>query len=183
MMNKAGFLKLLLGKDLRTIGQNEFMVYLVNDQVSFDELFSLLFHHERPVVMRAADAVEKITRKHPEFLETHKLQLIAVLKSADHKELKWHVAQLVPRLPLDNEELKTVWNVLSYWLLNKNESKIVRVNALQGLYDLSVIHPDLKVRMEDIISEIEHEMIPSLQARLRKLKNPVNTKYAQTHKT
>jgi hypothetical protein len=120
--------------------------------------------------MRAVDAVEKVTSKHPEFLRPHKQQLLSVLKGADHKELKWHIAQLVPRLDLTADELKDVWHMLSYWSLNKNESKIVRVNALQGLFDLSRDNHALKEEFNNIISAMEHEMIPSIQARIRKLK-------------
>jgi hypothetical protein len=169
-MDKGSFTNLLLGRDLRTIKQSSIVVQSVHDQRTFDELFSLVFHHERPLVMRAVDAVEKITSKHPEFLYPHKLQLLSVLKSADHKELKGHIAQLVPRIYLNAEELNDVWHTLAYWTLNKNEGKIVRVNALQGLFDLSNDKPDLKTEFNRIISAIEHEVIPSIQARMRKLR-------------
>src|SRR5687768_1723617 len=99
-MDKESLTSLLLGKDLRTIRQNKVVVNSIHDQRSFDELFSLLFHHERALVMRAVDAVEKVTAKRPGFLTSHKSQLLKVLNSADHKELKWHIAQLIPRLDL-----------------------------------------------------------------------------------
>lgn len=167
---KESFTSLLLGKDLRTIKQNSIIVKTVKDQHSFDELFTLVFHHERPLVMRAVDAVEKVTINHPEFLAPHKTQLMSVLKSADHKELKWHIAQLIPRLPLSEKELTDVRHVFNYWVLNKNESKIVRVNALQGLFDLSTKHPEVKADFLHAIAALEHEPVPSIQARVRKLK-------------
>lgn len=169
-MDKETFTHLLLGKDLRTTRQNGLVVQSVHDQQTFDELFGLVFHHERPLVMRAVDAVEKLTSKHPEFLRPHKSQLLSVLKSADHKELKWHVAQLVPRIDLTAEELNDVWHTLAYWVLNKNESKIVRVNALQGLFDLSKGNAGLKEEFQNIMLAMEHEMIPSIQARMKKIK-------------
>ena len=55
-MDKGSFTSLLLGKDLRTINQNSIVVQTVNDQHTFDGLFSLVFHHERSLVMRAVDA-------------------------------------------------------------------------------------------------------------------------------
>lgn len=160
----------LVGKDLRTIGRNSMIVRRVQDQQTFDELFTLLFHHERPIVMRAADAVEKVTVKHPEWLQPHKGQLMSVLKSADNKELKWHLAQLVPRLELNKDEIADVQHILNYWALNKNESKIVRVNALQGLSDLAHGHPELREEFTKTLTTLEHEPIPSIQARIRKLK-------------
>lgn len=169
-MDRESFTTLLLGKDLRTINKNSIVVQSVHDQHTFDELFGLVFHHERPLVMRAVDAVEKITSKHPEFLTPHKQQLLRVLKGADHKELKWHIAQLVTRLDLTADELNDIWNMLAYWCLNKNERKIVRVNALQGLFDLSRGNQLLKEEFAGIIAVMEHEMIPSIQARIKKFK-------------
>jgi hypothetical protein len=169
-MTKQSFSNLLMDKDLRAVKQNSIDVTSVNDQRSFDELFALVFHHERHLVMRTVDAVEKVTLKHPEFLKPHKAQLMIVLKSADHKELKWHIAQLIPRVELSKSELADVRHILCYWTLNKNESKIVRVNALQGLFDLSRSHPEVKEDLVKAISSMEHELIPSIQARIKKLK-------------
>jgi len=170
-MDKESLISVLLGNDLRTIRQNGVVVDSIHDQRSFDELFSLVFHHERPLVMRAIDAVEKITSKSPEFLMDHKSQLLEILNSADHKELKWHIAQLIPRINLTTTELKNVWNKFAYWALNKTESKIVRVNAIQGLFDLSKVNRELEDDFEKIIFALEHEMIPSIQARIRKLRS------------
>ena len=160
----------LLGKDLRTIAKSNEVVQSIQDQSSFDALFALLWHHERPLVMRAADAVEKVTRSRREFLEPHRDQLLSLLKSAIHKEVKWHVAQLVSRLKLTEAELKEVWSVLMYWAKNPNESKIVRVNSLQGLFEIAQQMPSLQDGFEQTLNNLDHEPIPSIQARIKKLR-------------
>ena len=157
-MNKGSFTTLLLGKDLRTLGQNNVVVQTVHDQCTFDELSSFT----------------STMRDHLLYLAPRKSQLLTVLKSADHKELKWHIAQLLPRVDLTAAELKDVWHTLAYWALSKNENKIVGVNALQGLFDLLKIDRGLKPDFEKIISALEHAMIPSIQARIRKLKRTKN---------
>jgi hypothetical protein len=142
----------------------------VCDQESFDELFTLIFHHERALVTGAANAVEKIIIDHPEYLIRHKEQILRVMKSADHKELKWHIAQLTARVSLTKDELADVWHTLTYWALNPNESKIVRVNALQGLFDISRRFDDFETDFLNTFHRMEQELIPSIQARVRKLK-------------
>jgi hypothetical protein len=168
------FARMLLGKDLRSIAGSNAVVKDVNGQVDFDALFTLIFHHERMLVMRAADAVEKITRVNPQFLKPHKVQLMSLLTSAVNKELKWHVAQLVPRLDLVEAETQEVWSILSYWSKNPNESKIVRVNALQGLYEMTQRFSFLKKDLEETIHALEKEPIPSLRARIKKLKKELS---------
>lgn len=161
---------MLLGRDLRRIkGSNE-VARVVQDQQRFDELFALLLHHERPLVMRSADAIEKITRHHPQFLFPHHAQIISLMHGSVNIELKWHIAQLLPRLRLTRTELKEVWGTLTYWTRNPNESKIVRVNALQGLFELAQKHSALKKDFIATMNSLDHELIPSLTARVKKLK-------------
>lgn len=167
---RKDFAPLLLGRDFRSIGRSNEVVRLVDDQESFDALFNLLLHHERLLVMRAADAIEKVTTLHPHYLHPHKKQLLSLLKSAMHKELKWHLALLVVRTDLTAEETTEVWSVLAYWAQNPNESKIVRVNCIQGLWDLTNRFPELQKSFAELIKILEREPIPSLQARIKKLK-------------
>lgn len=169
-MTHDSFSKLLLDSDLRTLRRNRIVVEKVKDQESFDELFALVFHQEHTLVLRAIKAVEEITLKHPELLLVHKNQLVGALKSAGHKELKWHIAQLITRIELSAIEVTEVRHVLLYWALNRNESKIVRVNALQGLFDLSQKYVDVKPDLLTAIAAMEHEVIPSIKARLKRLK-------------
>jgi hypothetical protein len=54
-------------------------------------------------------------------------------------------------------------------MLNKNESKIVRANSLQALYDLSRDNPTLRHALTHLLASVRHEKIPSLDARIKKL--------------
>ena len=145
------FQKVLKDGDLRSIGKSDLVVSMVNDQKSFDELFVLLFGKDRKVVMRAADAIEKITIPHPEYLEKHKAAILELCSNANAKELKWHLALIVSRLKLTEDELGRIWQTLTGWATNQKESRIVRVNSLQGLYNLLAQNPDLR---QDLLQTI-----------------------------
>ena len=134
----AQFEKVLAGGDLRSIGKSNSVVLKVRDQDGFDELFKCQFYNDRIVVMRAADAIEKITIQHASYLTKYKSDLLKLCLTAKNKELKWHLALLVLRLNLSVEEIEVVWQLLSGWALDKQESKIVRVNAMQALYEISL---------------------------------------------
>jgi hypothetical protein len=145
-----------------------------NTQQEFDDLFDLVFHKERIIAMRAADAVEKITANRPQFLKGHKNALLSLLLHAENIELKWHVALLVSRLKLTKPELKKTWEKLKFWALDKNESRIVRVNSIQALFDLlkqadSVAPAELL----HIVDQVSKEDIPSVKARLKRLANAI----------
>lgn len=166
------FVEMLKGGDLRALREPDAVVDRVRSQDDFDALFKLLFHHDRVTVMRAADAIEKITRRNQTFLSPHRGQILELIRDHANIELKWHLAQLVPRLALSEAEVTEVWARLKYWVLNRAESKLVRVHALQGLFDIMqhVDRESLKAEFRTVVRRIETENIPSLDARIRKLR-------------
>ena len=159
----------LQGGDLRSIGRADEILRQIKTQADFNLVFDCLFDDDRKLVMRAADIIEKISVLHPEYLSSHKKQLLTLLKTAEHIELKWHLALLIIRLPLNEKEKNLVWTFLKTWALNSQESRIVRVNALQGLFDLAQRNPARIKEWEHISSLVLQENIPSLKARIRRL--------------
>jgi hypothetical protein len=162
--------KYLEGGDLRSIGKVGALISRIKSQEDFDLLMNELHSGERIVVMRAADAIEKITINHKEFLQAHKQALFRLADSAVNKELKWHLALLILRLKLNSTETGKAWGILKQWASDKKESRIVRVNALQGLYELARNSPSLNNNLNRIIKKLENENIPSVSARIKKLR-------------
>jgi len=120
--------------------------------------------------MRTIDAMEKISVDHySKFLKKHTHDIIQLLHMAKDKEFKWHLAIIISRLELNTEQLVSVWNRLKSWTLDKDESKIVRVNAIESLFFMSKRDTKLHKEFDAIIKKIESEQIPSIQARIRKL--------------
>ena len=94
----TGLLDMLIEGDLRSIGESPKVVALVQDDPAlFDEVFYGMVHEDPGIRMRAADAVEKITRDHPEYLTPHKDFFIDEVLAQTQQEVRWHAAQLIPR--------------------------------------------------------------------------------------
>jgi hypothetical protein len=171
----------LKGGDLRSLGKTNIIVSGISNQREFDNLFIGLFDADRLVVMRSADAIEKITQVHPEFLESHKKELLNLFQSAKHIELKWHLAQLIPRLiislKLNENEIGLVWDKLTQWALDKAGSRIVRVNSIQGLFDIQKKFPELKKDFTHTLLKLDRENIPSIVARIKKLRKEMNSPF------
>lgn len=166
-MKKSEYQKILTGGDLRSLGKASAVVKATQNQSDFDQLFLCMLLTDRLVVMRAADAIEKITTHHPEYLAAHQQEVLMLCHKDSHKELKWHLAQLLPRLPLSAKEFKESWALLSAWARDKSNSRIVRVNAVQSLADLVAQKRGSASELSLLIAEIEKENIPSLNARIK----------------
>lgn len=170
-MNSEKMKEMLTGGDLRSIKDANKVVKLISNQDDFDILFELLYSNDRLIIMRTIDSIEKITRKEKKYLDNHKDEIIELCIKSFDKELKWHLAQIVPRLNLSSEEINKVFNILKTWTLDKRESRIVRANALESLFEFSRINKELKEEFDKIINQIRSENIPSLNARIKKILN------------
>ena len=169
----------LKGGDQRSLGNTQVVISEVTNQQKFDELFKSLFDADRLVVMRSADAVEKITQTHPEYLDSHKNELLELFQTANYIELKWHLAQLIPRLiirlKLSEEETGAAWNKLIQWAMDNSGSRIVRVNSMQALFDIQKQYPELQKDFTNTLSKLDRENIPSLVARIKKLRKQMKS--------
>ena len=164
------FDQLLSGGDLRSIGNSNTAVTSVHNQSDFDELFQCMLGDDRLIAMRAADAVEKITAHHPEYLRSHTDDLLQLAQTENHKEVLWHLALLIGRISLNEREFQLVIKLLISWVNDKSQSKIVRVNALQTLYEFTQKGKYSMHQFKKLMNDLETENIPSLNARIKRLK-------------
>lgn len=166
--------KLLSGADLRSIGKCDVVISKIKNQQDFDNLFKFLFHQNRIIVMHAADAIEKITIKHPQYLAKHKAKLIELFYTAKNKELKWHLTVLAPRLNLNSIEFGKIWHALTIWAMDKTNSRLVRVGAVQGLFEMVKQQSNLIKDFTLTMLELEKQNIPSINARIRNIRKELN---------
>lgn len=129
-------LELLAGGDRRSIGRSDEVVRLVLRQPEkFTELFQGFYIDDPIIRMRTADAVEKITAINPQLLFPHKQAILDLVEQVSQIEVQWHLAQIIPRLPLDQKEIGKSYSSIEKYL--ESSSAIVRAFSLQCLFDLS----------------------------------------------
>ena len=168
LMPRKNILRLLEAGDRRTTGRSDQIAALVStDSALFSQLIAGLWSDNPLVRMRAADAVEKVTRTDPSLLQPYKKELLGLMAEASQQELRWHVAAMVPRLRLNKNERHLAASTLNRYL--EDRSSIVRTFALQGLADLAQDDPELLPRVVDILREATRTGTPAVKARSRKL--------------
>ena len=102
-------LEKLKGGDRRSIGRvDEVVNSVLGSAFLFEELINGLSSDDPILRMRTADAVEKVTRVRPELLAPHKKSLIRLAGDTDQQEVRWHMAQILPRLALKPDERRNI---------------------------------------------------------------------------
>ena len=161
-------LEKLKGGDFRSIGRSEEITKTVLSQPElFAVLLSGLTSDDALVRMRAADAAEKVSAIHPEWLAPYKRYLLDEVAKIDQQEVRWHAALLFTRLELTKPERMRAASILKSWLEDK--SRIVQTFALQALADLSKRDAGLRSEVKRLIEEKVKTGPPSVQSRGRKL--------------
>jgi len=90
---------MLTGGDRRSIGMADDVAALVRRQPKrVPHLIECLWEPDAVLRMRAADAVEKLSRDKAVLLQRYKGPLLGLLAEATQQELRWHLAVIVPRL-------------------------------------------------------------------------------------
>jgi hypothetical protein len=156
------------GGDRRSIGRsNEVVAEVLADPGLFDAVFSGLLSGNPIIRMRSADAIEKISARHPEYLLPYKTLLVERIACSDQKEVRWHVAQMLPRIEWNRDERKLVLGVLLDYL--NDLSSIVKTCAMQALADLARQAPGMRSVALAHLRELTVCGTPAMKSRGRKL--------------
>jgi hypothetical protein len=166
-------LKKLEGGDRRSIGRvSEVVAEVVNNPSLFEVVFNAMLSDDPIIRMRSADAVEKITAKHPEYLQPYKEKLIQQVARINQQEVRWHVAQMFPRLELSKEEQAVVVEILLDYLNDK--SKIVKTFSMQALADFAQRDASLQFKVIQLLEGLTRTGSPAMRSRGRKLLEKLN---------
>ena len=169
----TNILSRLQGGDRRSIGNvNEVVVAVQKKPDLFKGLVSGLFDDNPVVCMRAADAMEKISAEDPHILQPFKTQLIRLAQQTQQQELRWHLAQMIPRLKLTLKETAAATDILFDYLEDK--SKIVVTFAMQALSDLAIKEGAISTRVIRAIEKLTQTGSPAIQSRGKKLLKQLN---------
>jgi len=159
---------ILAGRDRRSIGRaNEVARLVLKEPRRFRELIACLWHENSIIRMRAADAAEKVSTQKPRLLDRYKAELLGLLAETEQIELRWHLAQMVPRLRLTSLERQSAAAALQRYL--DDRSSIVKTCALQGLAHLAQNHAGLRGIVKQLLEESVQSGTPAMKARARKL--------------
>ncbi len=160
--------QLLAGGDRRSIGRvTEAVTLVLGSPSRFDQLIDGMVSPDPVVRMRCADAAEKVTAVRPDLLLPHRHLLIDRLSASEQQEVRWHVAPMLLRLPLtDDEEDKVMGLLIEY---SRDRSRIVRTTAMQAMADLAFrsarFVPEVLTRIEALTAT----GTPAMRARGRRL--------------
>lgn len=160
----------LKGGDLRSIGKaNEVIRAVFDNPKLFKEVFEGMTDSDPVIRMRSADVTEKVSKKHPEYLQPFKTRLINEVAKIPQQEVRWHVAKMFSYLKLTPTEKDKITGYLFSWISSDDKSKIVKVMSLQTLTDFAMRDKKLQGKVIKKLREVIRDGSPAIKSRSKKL--------------
>ncbi|MFH1783689.1 MAG: hypothetical protein ABH868_02170 [bacterium] len=145
----------LKGGDFRSIAKsNEVAKEIKKNPALFEEVFDAMVGDDELLRIRAADTLEKVSLRHPEYLEPFKGRLIKEASKIDQKEVRWHVAQMLSYVNLSRLEKNQVIKILLKYI-DTDTSNIVKVFFMQTLAEFAMKNEGMKLQ---VIKKIQSTM-------------------------
>jgi hypothetical protein len=158
----------LAGGDRRSIGKADRIVTLIlKTPALFEDVVAGFSHHNPVIRMRCADVAEKVSAAHPEWLQPHKEALLSFASTVQEKEVRWHMAQMFPRLQLSAMERRRAVALLFEYL--DDQSRIVKTFSMQALFQMSEGDSKLRARVIPILRDAVRKGSPAARSRAKKL--------------
>lgn len=135
--------ELLTEGDKRTVkGVDEAVQLVIRQPDLINVLLMFMRDDSESTAMRAADCLEKYSRTHASHLQDYEDILLKILEVVPQKEVRWHLAQILPRLELSSASMTRAAKV---WLYDyyHSTSSIVRTASLQAVFDIRNRKPGL----------------------------------------
>ncbi len=141
------------------------------DRGKLAELVGCLFDRDASVRMRAADALERVSRGNAGWLDAYVDHLLTDAVAIEQVEVRWHIAQIVPRLSMSGEQRRRAAVLLADWFEN-SPSRIVQTSALQAVVDLAESDAALRATSAEMLGRAMRSGVPSLAARAKRILKP-----------
>src|SRR5438552_3106136 len=96
---------LTAGGHANSLGRvSEVIDSVLNHKLRLDELYECMFDDDAWVRMRAADAIEKVCRIHPDWLLPYIERFAEELSTSNQPSIQWHLAQMYKQVDLTSEQ-------------------------------------------------------------------------------
>lgn len=170
MVNPVGMdiEKLLLREQSRS--NTDFLIEVLRVKSElFTEFWRIMMRNEDPVSRRSAWVVDCFTEYHPEYIENRIEELSVHLPDFKSDGLKRHSMRMLSRSKLPVENLGVLVDISFRWLQSPAESVAVKMYCVTILDRVTLIYPEFKSELRDIIEIQLNEATPGFKSIARKV--------------
>jgi hypothetical protein len=169
MSNQEPIIAMLTGGNPRTLGRTEEVVTLaLGNRTRLKELFGCLLEEDEAIRMRASDALEKVCRQRPAWLQAFVPQLLTEVAVIEQASVQWHLAQILGEVELTPSQRATACRILKRNLAQKKDWIVVNY-SMETLAKFSRDDSQSRTEVLAMLKGLLSDPHTSVVARARKL--------------
>ncbi len=129
---------LTVGGKSNSLGRvNEVIDLVLSNRDRLEELYDCLFHDDAWARMRAADAIEKICRERPDWIEPFIDRMQREISDTTQPSILWHLAQIYRQVSLNDKQRDFAIKWLKKQISTKDVDWIVAANTMDTLFQFT----------------------------------------------
>ncbi|MFN8590177.1 MAG: hypothetical protein U0031_01865 [Thermomicrobiales bacterium] len=153
---------------MRSPGAADAVAHDVLTEPALTPVLVALMQDDAPLLrMRAADALEKVSRQRPDLVAPFASLLVREIGALPQQEVRWHIALMLPRLDIPAGLRGDAVALLQRYLADR--SRIVVAEALSALAFFAADDPALHEWLVPVLNEYAVNGAPSARVRARRL--------------
>ncbi len=161
-----------LDTELINIGIGEIRIWkemVQQDDALFAKVYGLISSENPRIAWHAAWIIDHVSEADPKKLQPYVSDLVKQLPNLKNSSLKRHFTRMLLGQQIPYNQLGKLIDVL-YELLLPTEAVAVRANALQLLYNISMIERELQQELIVVTESIlEEELTPGMNSKARNI--------------
>ena len=154
---------------LNNISKDNIDAIIKSDKVNqemIDTLWDFSISNKHPQSWRAAWMLfHLLNNRNKEYIRPYLNQMLDLLNTFTHNGQKREIMKIILLFDVEEIEMGKAVNICFDILINPKEALAVRVHAMQILFNISKLEPDLKPELKDVIEIIIQEDSPALRGR------------------
>jgi hypothetical protein len=163
---------ILLSQNLEKLGAREIGVWreiVLHDEALFAEIYHLIYSDNPRLAWHAAWVIDHVSEADPSKLVPYVSEIIDLLTIVKSNSLKRHFTRMLLSQKIPENRMGILVDVL-YDLLSPSEAIAVRANALQLLFNITLIEPELKSELISVTESIlEEELTPGMISKSKRV--------------
>lgn len=140
-----------------------------NNTAEFKKIIDILYHEKAPLPQRASWLLAVINDKHPELLESYLPLFIATLPKFTIAAIKRNIMLVLASHQIPKKLQGKVVNLCFKLMLSRDEKVVVKVYAMQTIFNIAKKHPELQNELKAAIENQLPKTTASFHARARNI--------------
>jgi hypothetical protein len=167
---------ILSGGKITSTGRADEVVEMVKKNSKLtDEVFNLFFDTDPIIAMRSSYVFMKLSKSESTLILPFKSKIIENLNHYNHKEVRWHIPQILLVMELTTNEAERAYTTLMNWAEGK-DGNIVVYYSLEAAYKIAKNHLNLMTNFLPRLKNINKTEAKIVKNRCKKIAEDLKIK-------